>query len=319
MKRKYLYLLLAALVLNACSIDDRDELTFIDSKDTWGKIIELEPEFYAAEDVSEQTISLTKQYYKIASEHWGKYGPIEFWLVGKSETAARKLDEQYCALRKRKSPSVPEEHCLNRGHNFVDYATDGNAGLNVRRNKYEEWSGFLITMAAKNPSPAEEDYKPVLLHEYFHVYQQAHVYSRDEGQRESMSKKNPWWLEGGAEYMGQLLYSKQEGVREGYFKEVMRRKLQSIQDLKEDQRIDQIPYGPNARVAYDLGSWFIAFLIHKTSEEAYRIGFFKTLNDEGFEGSFVTNFGMSSAQMLDAFHADFLPLSAEEQLAILPN
>jgi hypothetical protein len=134
-----------------------------------------------------------------------------------------------------------------------------------------------------------------------------------------MSKKNPWWQEGGAEYMAQLLYSKQEGVREGYFKEVMSRKLQSIQDLKEDQRIDQIPYGPNARVAYDLGSWFIAFLIHKTSEEAYRVGFFKALNDEGFEGSFVKNFGTSSDQMLDAFHNDFLKLSTEEKLAILPN
>ncbi len=321
MNRRYLYLyfLLVALVLNACSVEPRDELTFDDSRDTWGKVIELDPEFYAAEDVSQETISLTKQYYKIASENWGKYGPVEFWLVGESEIAARKLDEQYCALRKLKSPSVPEEYCLNRDHNFVNYATDGNAGLNLRRNKYEEWSGFLITMTSKNPSPTEEDYKPVLFHEYFHVYQQAHVHTRDESQRQRMSKKNPWWQEGGAEYMAQLLYSKQEGVREGYFKEVMNRKLQSIKDLKEDQRIDQIPYGPNARVAYDLGSWFIAFLIHKTSEEAYRVGFFNSLNDEGFEGSFVTNFGTSSAQMLDAFHTDFLTLPTEEKLAILPN
>ena len=135
-------------------------------------------------------------------------------MVGKSEDAARKLDEKYCALRKLKSPSIPEEYCLNRDHNFVTYATEGNAGLNLRRNNYEEWSGFLITMTSKNPSPTEDDYKSVLFHEYFHVYQQAHIHTKDESQRQRMSLENPWWLEGGAEYMAQRLYSKQDGVRD---------------------------------------------------------------------------------------------------------
>ncbi len=319
MMRRYLYLyfLFVASILNACSVEHRDALTFDDLQDTWGEVTELEPEFYAAEDVSQETIALTKQYYKIASEHWGNYGPMEFWLVGKSEDAAKKLDEQYCALRKLKSPSTPVEYCLNRDHNFVTYATEGNAGLNLRRNNYEEWSGFLITMTSKNPSPTEDDYKSVLFHEYFHVYQQAHIHTRDESQRQRMSLENPWWLEGGAEYMAQRLYSKQEGVRDGYFKEVMEWKLNSVKDLKKGQRIEDIPYGPDARIAYDLGTWFIAFLIHKTNEEAYRLRFFQDLNDLGFEKSFMKNFGVSSKVMLDEFHQDFLKLSNEQKLTIL--
>ena len=286
--------------------------------DNWGKATSKKAEFYSATDVENSHIDLTKKWYEIASNAWGNYGPLEFWLVGKSEDAAGKLDEEFCSMRKRKSPSIPIEACLNRGHNFVTYAKEGNAGLNSRRNEYEEWSGFIITMTSKNPSPNEDDYKPVLLHEYFHVYQQAHIHTKNESEREQMGQKNPWWLEGGAEYMAQMLYSKQDGVRDGYLKEVMQWKLNSIKDLKEGQRIDQIPYGPDARVAYDLGAWFIAFLISKTSEEAYRVSFFKDLNNEGFEGSFMKNFGTSSSDLLQEFHSKFLNLATSEQMKVIP-
>ena len=286
--------------------------------DNWGKTTSSKAEIYAAVDVEDSQIDLTKKWYEIASNAWGNYGPLEFWLVGHSEEAAAKLDEEYCALRNQKSPSVPIDACLSRDHNFVTYAKEGNAGLNLRRNEHEEWFGFIITMTCKNPSPREDDYKPVLLHEYFHVYQQAHIYTKNQSERELLSQKNPWWLEGGAEYMAQLLYSKQKGVRGGYLKEVMQRKLNSIKDLKEGQRIDQIPYGPDARVAYDLGAWFIAFLISKTSEEDYRIGFFKDLNDKGFEGSFRKNFGVSSTDLLNEFHSKFLDLPASEKMKVIP-
>jgi len=321
MKSPYLFLFLLIPLFIFFQFDTQEEKKVVpdQSIDTWGKVYDVEPEFYFADDVSKQQIDVTKKYYKIAAEHWGNYGPLEFWLVGNNEDAASKLDKEYCALRTQKSPSIPAEHCMNRGHNFLTYAKEGNAGLNLRRNEYEEWSGFIITMTSKNPSPTEDDYKPVLLHEYFHVYQQAHIHTRDESEREKLAKKNPWWLEGGAEYMGQFLYSKQKGVRVGYFKEVMQWKLNSIKDLKKNQRIDQIPYGPDARIAYDLGAWFIAFLINKTSEEAYRIGFFEDLNEEGFEGSFAKNFGASSSQMLDEFHEVFLHLTTDAKLQILPH
>ena len=320
MKSPYLFLFLLVPLFILLQVDTQEEKIVVPDKsvNTWGKVFGTEPEFYFAEDVSKQQIDLTKKYYKIAAEHWGNYGPLEFWLVGNNEDAARKLDKEYCALRTQKSPSMPAEHCMNRGHNFITYAKEGNAGLNLRRNEYEEWSGFIITMTSKYPSPAEDDYKPVLFHEYFHVYQQAHIHTRDESEREKLAKKNPWWLEGGAEYMGQFLYSKQEGVRDGYLKEVMQWKLNSIKDLKKDQRIDQIPYGPDARIAYDLGSWFIAFLVNESSEESYRVDFFNDLNDEGFEGSFMKHFGASSTDLLTEFHSDFLNLPISKKMEIIP-
>jgi hypothetical protein len=47
----------------------------------------------------------------------------------------------------------------------------------------------------------------------------------------------------------------------------MSSKLRSIDNLKPGQGIQDIAYGqPETMVAYDLGAWFIAFLINKTSE-----------------------------------------------------
>jgi len=286
--------------------------------DNWGKITNKKAEFHAATDVPKSQIELTKQWYEIASRTWGNYGPLEFWIVGKSEAAAEKLDKKYCDLRKQKDPSIPLRHCLNRGHNFISYAKGGNAGLNTRRSENAKWSGFIITMSAKFPGPKEEDYKSVVLHEYFHVYQHAHIHSRIRSERESLHQKNPWWGEGGAEYMAQLLYSRQKGVRAGHLKEKMKRKLRSLKDLKDGESIQDIPYGKRARIAYDLGSWFIAFTISKSSEEAYRVKFYKDLNTKGFEGSFAKNFGSSSKDLLDEFHNTFLKLSLEDKLKIIP-
>ncbi|MFL2858228.1 MAG: hypothetical protein ACJ0DK_07500 [Planctomycetota bacterium] len=206
--------------------------------------------------------------------------------MGKSAEAAEDLNRKYCEIRKEKDPQLRLKDCLRRGHSFADYVRDGGAGLNTRRGEHSEWSGFIITMSAKYPGPEEEDYKAVVLHEYFHIYQHAHIFSRKESERNSRNQVNPWWAEGGAEYMAQLLYSRQKGVRPGYLKEKMRQKLRSLKDLKKGESITDIPYGERAMIAYDLGTWFIAYLIDRTSEEAYLKGFYRDLNKEGFEGVF---------------------------------
>ena len=287
-------------------------------RDNWGETTSQKAEFYAASDVTRSQIELTRQWYEIASKAWGNYGPLEFWIVGTNEAAATALDKRYCELRKQKDLTVSLEHCLNRDHNFVSYAKGGNAGLNTRRNEHEKWSGLIITMSAKFPGPQEKDYKPVVLHEYFHVYQHAHIHSKKDFERKSRNLKNPWWSEGGAEYMAQLLYSKQKGVSPSYLKEIMERKLRSLKNLREGESIKDIPYGKRGGIAYDLGAWFIAFIINKTSEADYRIKFYKDLNTKGFEGSFIKSFGASSKDLLDEFHNTFLKLSLEGKMKIIP-
>ena len=312
---KHLLLTTIAAVLVVGCVENRDEV----EQDNWGVITTQKAEFYAARDVPSTQIDLTKEWYEIASNAWGNYGPLEFWIVGTNEIAASILDKKYCELRNQKDITVSIEHCVNRDHNFVSYAKGGNAGLNTRRNENAKWSGFIITMSAKFPSPQEEDYKPVVLHEYFHVYQHAHIHSKKYSERKSRNLENPWWSEGGAEYMAQLLYSKQKGVRPNYLREIMERKLRALKDIRDGESIKDITYGERSHLAYDLGAWFIAFIINKTSEEAYRVNFYKDLNTKGFEGAFVKNFGASSDDLLDEFHKTFLKLGVEEKIKIIPS
>ena len=66
-----------------------------------------------------------------------------------------------------------------------------------------------MIMASKNPYPDEDDYKSVILHEVFHIYQHAKISdscpsSMDQTcPRDSKmgGKNKPWFAEGSAEFM----------------------------------------------------------------------------------------------------------------------
>jgi len=293
-----------------------DATTFV-----WGEQVDATPEFYPASDVDQDQVDMVERDYETASTAWGNFGPIEYWIVGTDIDAAAEHDIYYCAVRQEKDPSLPEEYeeyCLNRGYSFKDYAADGGAGLNVIRSDEEEYSGFIITLASMYPFPDETDYTVVGYHEYFHVVQNAHIDTRQHDERQALMVENPWWSEGGAEYMAQLLYSVQPGVDSGYLQQVMSWKMERSQgELEEGESIADIPYGENAIVGYDLGAWFIAYLIHQVGQDAFLTGFYDDLNDLGWEGSFVENFGVSSESILEDF-ASFLDEPLSEQLEIIP-
>jgi len=296
--------------------DESDEVV----EDSWGQLTTEIPEVYFTSDIPQSQIDTLMSAYNTSSGVWGNYGPLEFWIVGTDWDAAYELDKQYCSLRTEKDASISsgdEQYCLERGHNMTSYVEDGGAGLNTRRSNYEDYSVFVVTFASKYPYPDETDYTVVAYHEYFHVYQQAHIFTKDHDERDELMGGNPYWAEGGAEYLAQLLYSRQDGVDSNYLKDRMTWKMEAKNDLQNNESIVDIPYGPRGHIAYDLGSWYVAYIINQTSEDAYLNGFYDDLNELGWEGSFVENFGMSSEQMLSDFE-DFLALPIEEQLEIIP-
>ena len=296
--------------------DESDEVV----EDSWGQLTTEIPEVYFTSDIPQSQIDTLMSAYNTSSGVWGNYGPLEFWIVGTDWDAAYELDKQYCSVRTEKDSSITsddEQYCLERSHNMTSYVENGGAGLGLYRSYHEDYSGFVLTFASKYPYPDETDYTAVAYHEYFHVYQQAHIFTKDHDERQELSGGNPYWGEGGAEYMAQLLYSRQDGVDSNYLKDRMIWKMEAKNDLLNNESIVDIPYGPRGHIAYDLGSWYVAYIINQTSEDAYLNGFYDDLNELGWEGSFVENFGMSSEQMLSDFE-DFLALPIEEQLEIIP-
>jgi|TARA_B110000263_G_C15299752_1_gene507344 hypothetical protein len=289
----------------------------------WGQETTVSPYFYYASDIDSSQINQITNYYNIAQEAWGNFGPLEFWVIGTDVLEASNLDQEYCELRLEKDPCLGNnflQWCLNREYNFVAYANNGGAGLSLTRDNNGNCLGYSyleITLSSKYPFPNESDYDVVTMHEYFHAYQQAHIDTYDYSERAELMVINPWWSEGGAEYMAQLLYSQQSGVESDYLKERMTWKMYSKNDLYEDELISEIPYGNRGNIAYDLGAWSIAYLISLVGLDTYRINFYNDLNDYGWEESFIRNFDMTAEQFLLNFH-NFLDLSIEEQLTIIP-
>ena len=314
------FLLIFCLLLFSCENEKIDTI----SENLWGQEIDDLPDYYKAFDVPVSQMDQVIEYYEIASGAWGNYGPLEFWVIGTDPLSAHKLDSLYCETRISKDNTLTESHmqnCINREYNFIDYANNGGAGLNTQRNEYQQYSVFIITLASKYPFPNESDYNVVTMHEYFHVYQQAHIYTLDEDERADLMVRNPWWSEGGANYLSELLYSQQPGVSTNYLKDRMSWKMNVKPDfLAYGKRLEDLEYGEQnnaTRFAYDLGTWFIAYLIYHVGLDVYRVNFYDDLNEYGFEGSFIKNFGKSSEEYLNDFHS-FLNMDIENQLEIIP-
>tara|TARA_B100001250_G_scaffold111413_1_gene94157 strand:- start:55 stop:1170 length:1116 start_codon:yes stop_codon:yes gene_type:complete len=289
----------------------------------WGETNNFAPEYYFTDDIENFHINQIKEYYTIAKSEWGNFGPLEFWIIGTNILEAAQLDQFYCELRLEKDSCLENEFlqwCLDREYSFVDYANYGGAGLSLTRENHWNCDGYSfleITLSSKYPFPNESDYNVVTMHEYFHVYQQSHINTYNYNERAELMVVNPWWSEGGAEYMAQLLYSQQPDVYSNYLKDRMLWKMQSKNDLLEGELISTIPYGNRAYIAYDLGAWAIAYLISLTDIETYRDDFYSRLNDNTWEEAFLISFQISSIDFLEYFH-DFLDLNIQEQLLILP-
>ena len=266
------FLLIFSLLLFSCENEKIDTI----SEDLWGQEIDDLPDYYKAFDVPASQMDQVIEYYEIASGAWGNYGPLEFWVIGTDPLSAHKLDSLYCETRISKDNTLTESHmqnCINREYNFIDYANNGGAGLNTQRNEYQQYSVFIITLASKYPFPNESDYNVVTMHEYFHVYQQAHIHTLDEDERDDLMVRNPWWSEGGANYLSELLYSQQPGVSTNYLKDRMRWRMNVKPDfLAYGKRLEDLEYGEQnnaTRFAYDLGTWFIAYLIYHVGLDVY--------------------------------------------------
>ena len=314
------FLLIFCLLLFSCENEKIDTI----SENLWGQEIDDLPDYYKAFDVPASQMDQVIEYYEIASGAWGNYGPLEFWVIGTDPLSAHKLDSLYCETRISKDNTLTESHmqnCINREYNFIDYANNGGAGLNTQRNEYQQYSVFIITLASKYPFPNESDYNVVTMHEYFHVYQQAHIFTLDDDKRADLMVRNPWWSEGGANYLSELLYSQQPGVSTNYLKDRMSWKMNVKPDfLAYGKRLEDLEYGEQnnaTRFAYDLGTWFIAYLIYHVGLDVYRVNFYDDLNEYGFEGSFIKNFGKSSEEYFNDFHS-FLNMDIENQLEIIP-
>jgi hypothetical protein len=286
----------------------------------WGKTVS-QPIVYAAADVTREHIDITVDWINKAIELWGNYGPLEIWIVGSSPEAAIGLDEMWCEVRAEKDPSWGEWYCAygdpygsGEGWSpFYNCVTDGCSAVRPYIDEGLNYYFSFLKMSARYPGPEEEMYKITLLHEYFHVYQHSllSVPRIDTGDYRKSNRnvyfsnsevRVPFLIEGGAEYMALYWYAKEPGVSEKFLKLAMEINALGIQDYLNDGRsLRVLGYNEQFNV-YGINTWFVAYLIHNSSEETFRVDFWSQLESLGFEDAFKTNFGKSSDEMIEEFN-----------------
>ena len=293
---------------------------------------------------SEKAIPLVKKWHKIAIKEWGNYGPLEIYLVGKNKKEEKKLEKDFCKrhikLDKEWKIKLKSEgkntysgwkkkyDCANSNYKiFTRYADEGNAAVSTYFKDHLNYNFYTLIMSHKRPAPNEKDYGQVFLHEYFHVYQHSHVSDRCSDNRNIKCERNkkttgeyekrPWLMEGGAELMSILLYSRT--IKDfNYFIDRMSWKLDSRKEYisKYKMNLKRIVYGNDQNIAYDIGSWFVAFLIYHEGEDKYLVDFHNDIDSMGFEKSFEKNFHKSSDQYINEFN-DFIKQSPKELFSLL--
>ena len=229
---------------------------------TYPNATEDGPEVYNALDVEQSVINKTLYWYQQASNAWGQFGPVEIWFVGSKETI-QELEDLWCEIRVNKDKCFDTMNdCANeRFCPFCEYLEGGpqgptSAAISTYYRTSFNYYFFLMTIGQKST-----DNDATILHEYFHIYQLAHISDiDDDGRNEKMmGGTTPWFSEGGAEYMAQLLYSRIGGTAKDYLKEKMKQNFDSgiVPYLNQTTPLRDITkeFG---EMTYGTGAWLIA-------------------------------------------------------------
>ena len=179
----------------------------------------------------------------------------------------------------------------------------------------------------------------VTLHEMFHIFQTSH-YSTDSYDEQRMlngrfSGDNPeddvpWWNEGTAVYFSYIDYARTINDM-SWFKDEMYCTLLCERDrygnksrleiFKETGvKLNNITFSGNPepidkQIAYEIGAWFVAYLVNEHGEEKI-LDIFSMYEEFGFEKSFEMQFGKDYRTYLEEFY-EFLDLPEDQLMGIL--
>lgn len=316
--------------------------------DPWGRLISTPPEVLVAADLSEEVHSGVTRALLAAAEEWGNYGPLEYWVLGTDPQAAADLARRFCERRAERG-DLPLEYCLaeaqreDRDHNFeyyrrigADAIASGQPSSSMGLNGNRDWGIHLFSSSypfgfdrALDVGPGQEQI--IVLHEYFHAVQSAHIHTRDHRLREELMGP-VWFVEGAAYYMSEVTarrlwatgaLERLEGPHVPPFKESFRRWLTHSKERVARScpgiRLHEFTYQNHCEgAAFDLGAWAIAYLLHDVGQDALLETFYPNLEALGWEGAFEHTFGRTPAEFSEEF-AGFLEVPLEEQLAVLPE
>jgi hypothetical protein len=324
-----------------------------DTQSRDGTVVIAEPlvaEVFAASDVDPSVTRAVEESLTLATDMWGLYWPVEYWVLGLDADAGVALVAAFCERRDSRGDWDYDE-CMEREagseqHAMIEYqqlaveAFENNSPFSTAgRNGTAEWGihRFASTLpwglSGNFGIPGAEDVKTVF-HEYWHAVQHSFITTLDRDGRDA-AMGPVWFVEGSAEFMAQ--YATGQLISQGTMPEVpegdftytyedgMRNKLFGInQELSGNcsgrTLTSILDYSDEcAGLGYDLGAWGVAYLVSQTAPDVLLNVFLPVVESLGFEEAFAQTFGQS----LDEFDAEFMEFivdsSESDRLAMLPT
>jgi hypothetical protein len=312
---------------------------------------------FAASTVPVEAINLTKEWVCLSAKlffdkpntNWEMAGPIYVASIDRDNVdGAIALEKVFCEhLRENLNndnyyPCDPDFDPGRHGCNYgicLFVTSEGTvAGSSISGSRARDGFHLFISRSHKMPQH-HHGYKTTTLHEMFHIFQKTSVTDTDneqtEDERETLLGRRtsdnkgvnvPWWMEGTAQYIADLEYSRQPGEEENWLIREMTRNLWSDYDTGKGNLIDQyldsgrklynFQYGgSDHQVAYRVGTWFVTYLLNQVGEEKI-YEFYERLAENGFEKYFEIHFGKSYKDHVDDFDI-FLTNDKVDILSIL--
>ena len=348
---------LAAGLLSSCAttlpLEDSESATVDRIADPGGGVEEVplweDPgiDVYVADDLPPELGEIIQETLEVASEEWGLYWPVEYWIFGVNETAGMQLVTKFCERREELAQwnfdDCMEREAGSEQHSMIEYQQLGAEALDAGEpfgtagwNGAPDWG--IHRFASTQPwgltgnmgIPGDEDLK-TLLHEYWHAVQNSFIPTLDHGVRDDLMGP-VWFVEGSAEYMAQYGHRKlaSEGrlpsVPEGdwpfTFESQMENKLVTVDEAfsGECEGRDLVSIesyeDPCSYLGYELGAWAIAYLAYLSGPDILLEEFHPIVADLGWREAFEEVAGTS----LEDFSAEFMLFmdqSTEERLEIL--
>ena len=244
-----------------------------------------------------------------------------------------------CSPERIKNDGCSDNYCLFTYNGQVDGASIVGAPLG------KDNDCCYLFLSATHSSLDDGAYGHITMHEMVHIFQMSNWidFSTSQAVEENIAGRiidgssdtshnnlRPFWSEGVAVYFGYLHWSRAIN-NNNEFKDYMVLDLlstwawggdQSSKDkyLNDGVKLYDITFGGgDFGLAYDIGAWFVAYLVHNHGEDQIWEYYYNAQSGIYFEQNFLQTFGKDYRVYVDEFE-DFLRNSDTDALrAILPD
>ena len=314
---------------------------------------DIEITFFYGNELSELAKNILLENMNYAVENLFSYPGVKFQnlqpilivQLDNNYESAIKLETEYCEYIEKNNNNYLRNSKCSRDLNSDgsrNIFTDNwpyNSSISSNPFNYESCC-YLLTMQPYELPNQEKSLRMTSIHETFHIFQISNYADLTTNQKKQHKisgkisgdgdEHKPWWMEGNAVFF-QHLYHARSLNDIGIIKQTMRPSLFSCycgdegldtiinRFLNNEIKLYNYTWAIDQQLAYEMGSWFTAYLVNFHGEEKILDFWINTQTGILFEDNFLEMFGKDYRTYVDEFE-NFLRNNDEETImSILPT